>query len=373
MNKRTIVFLVFSFYFYPRLTAILTTSVFNFNPFIGGQIGGHEQRAAEIATMFLGLEFNLSFTNTFDRWGLLLSPLWLLPGPSALYAQLAMAIIGSVAILNVYLICEHYHSRQAGIIATLPLALFPSYVFMHSVVQREAMVLFGLTTAFVLIFLPNRYVSTPYNYVFAAGALFIPSYLRFSNAPVILAVVVGTMAIVVLQTDRVSFRRKLQAVTGISIIGATALLVVVNTFLTTQPVQYLADIRERRIRGRATYLEGVVPNSLPELVGFSWIGALYFLYAPFPWHVTQLSDLVIMLESMVGLFFTPFAVLGALLLKERSVPAAVALVLGIVLFSVLYGFGTGNYGTGLRHRQVIFWAIFILGAIGFSSKVRFTL
>ncbi len=355
----------------PRLIANFSTNYFAFNPFTEGQVGSHERRADEIANMFLTLDFSWAFTNTFDRWGLLLSPFWLLPGPSDLYAQVAMALVGTFAILNVYLIAEHYHSRQAGVFAIIPLALSPSYFFMHSIIQREAVILFGLTTAFVLVFLPNKRIRSPFNYVLAAGFVMIPAYLRFPNAPVILSVIVVTASVVILQSDLISFQRKVQSVIGVSAAGVVGTVVVIRTLLTDSPVRYLADLRERRIRGRATYLDEAVPASIPELIGFSWLGSLYFLFAPFPWHVERIDDLVIMLESMVGIGFSIFAILGALVLKERSVPATVALVSGIVLFSVLYGFGTGNYGTGLRHRQTIFWAIFVLGAIGFSSKVKF--
>lgn len=317
------------------------------------------------------IPLDLAFGGTYDRWPLLLSVFWLLPGPSGLYAQLGMATLGTIGVVNVYLICEHYHSKQAGIIAVLPLSFFPSYVFMHSVVQREAVVLFAMTTAFVLIFSPNRHIYPPYNYLLASVMLLLPAYLRFPNAPVIIAVTVATLAVAFLNSDRISLQRKLQALGGTTFAGAATIYLTATRLITDDPVQYLADVRERRIRGRATYLEGVIPESLPELLVFSWVSAVYFLFAPFPWHVERIDDFVIMLESMIGLAYAVFAVLGALVLKEKSLPATVALVSGIVLFSVLYGFGTGNYGTGLRHRQVIFWAIFILGAIGFSSKVRF--
>ena len=364
--------IVFGLALLVRLTSIFIGQTIGFNPFTDFQVHLHAETAETLATTLLqGGIPEISLGSTTTRWGLILCPFWLLPGPSRLYAQLGIAVISSFAILNVYLIGEHYHSGQAGYIAAIPLIFFPSYFFMHSVVQREAMILFGLTTAFVLMFLPNKYIRTPHNYILAAVFILIPAYLRFPNAPVILSVIVVTASVVILRSDLISFQRKVQAVTGVSIAGVVGAVFIIHRLLTDSPVRYLADLRERRIRGRATYLEEVIPASIPELIGFSWLGSLYFLFAPFPWHVERIDDLVIMLESMLGIGFSIFAVLGVLVLKERSVPATVALVTGIVLFSVLYGFGTGNYGTGLRHRQTIFWAIFILGAIGFSSKVKF--
>ena len=354
-----------------RIGSIFIGYTIGFNPFTDFQVHLHAETAESLATSIL--EWNipeLSIRSTTIRWSLFLFPFWLLPGPSGLYAQFGIAIVGSLAIMNVYLIATYYHSTQAGVIAVLPLALSPSYFFMHSVIQREAMILFGLTTAFVLVFLPNKYIRSPYNYLLAAGFVLIPTYLRFPNAPVIFSIIAVTASVVILRSNWISSQRKFQAVAGISTAGLVGTIVIIRSLLTDSPIRYLVDLRERRIRGRATYLEEAIPASIAELIGFSWLGAIHFLYAPFPWHVRQIDDLVIMFESMIGIGFSIFAILGALVLKERSIPATVALVSGIVLFSVLYGFGTGNYGTGLRHRQTIFWAIYILGAIGFSSKVR---
>jgi len=355
-----------------RIGAIFIGQIIGFNPFTDFQVDMHAETAEDLAVTILQAKLpEFSIYRSTIRWGLILFPFWLLPGPSRLYAQFGIALLSSLGIVNVFLIAKHYYSTQAGIIAALPLALLPSYFFMHSVVQREAMVLFGFTTAFVLVFLPNKYVLPPYNYLLATIFVLIPAYLRLPNTPVILATIAITIAVVIVRSNRISFRQKIQAAMGVTISGIIATIVLIQTFISDNPTEYLTTLRERRIRGRATYLEGVIPASIPESIGFSWIGAVYFLYAPFPWHVEGINDLLIMLESMVGIGFSIFAIFGVLVLKERSVPATVALVSGIVLFSVLYGFGTGNYGTGLRHRQTIFWAIYILGAIGISSKVKF--
>lgn len=371
MNKersRLLYLLCLGFVF--RVIGIFSTNFLGFNPFHGFQAPRHAGRASEIAAQLLRLELEFSFSSTFDRWGLLLSVFWLIPGPSGLYAQLAMAGLGTIAVLNLYLIGKYFHSHQAGFLAAVPIALFPSYFFMHSVVQREAIIIFSLTTAFVLLFLPNRYVSKPRNYTLAVIFLLIPAYLRIPNLPVLFIVVFGTLTVAFLHSDKMAVKRKIQAVSVLSVAGITGIVVVIRRFITEQPVQYLANFRARRVRGRATYLEDIVAESIPELVAFSWIGAFYFLFTPLPWHVERIDDVVVLLESMTGLAFALFAAWGALELKERSVAAATALVLGVIVYSVLYGFGTGNYGAGVRHRQTIFWAIFVLGSIGFSSKVR---
>jgi len=356
-----------------RLVGIFIVQVMGFDPFGGGQARGHAQTAAEIASA--GFSYEINFNNTFDRWGLLLSPFWLLPGPSEIYAQLAIAIVGSLAILNVYLICEHYHSQQAGYLAIAPLSLLPSYLFMHAVLQREALLLFSVTTAFVLIFLPNRYVSSPRNYLLAALCLIIAGYLRRFNIPVILSV--GTIVVLVSLTTsgRYTPRRMLYGIlTTVSVSFVGLYFAITNWIADLQSATtWLATLRARRARGRATYLTDIIPANFFEFFAFSWIGAFYFLFAPFPWHFEVINDLPGLIESAVGIGFLLFSFAGIKTIGQKAPVAVITLIAALVMYSVLYGYGTANYGTALRHRQTVFWIILVFGAIGISQRTRFKL
>lgn len=356
-----------------RVAGIFVTNTFGVNPFDGGQAVAHAARASEIAEMYSTGSLDISFSNTFDRWGLLLSPFWLLPGPSGLYAQLGMATLGTASVFNVYLIASHFHSRLAGFFAAIPIAVFPTYVFMHSVVQREALILFGLTSAFILVFLPPRYLRKSVRYPLAIGGLLVAGYLRLTTLPVLLAIAMFVLFIAFLTSDRVSKSLKASVGSAIGVLGVGIVYIAITRFVAEldEVIAYLADVRARRVRGRATYLPDAIPSSLLELIAFSWIGAIYFLFTPFPWHLESVLDIGGLAESIIGITYALFAVLGALVLKERTLLGTLALVSLIILFSVLFGFGTANYGTAVRHRQTVFWAIFILGAIGISSKVQF--
>ena len=358
-----------------RFGGIFLTESFGINPFAGGQVDGHASRAEEIANNFRQVESDIRWTSTAgsERWAPFLAIFWLLPGPSQLYAQISMAVLGTVGVYNAFIITRHYHSDQAGLLAAIPLAFFPTYIFMHSVLQREAVVLFLLTTAFILIFLPARYIRTPMNYILGSGCVFLAGHLRLETLPVYIVIIGVVVLSAIFSSKRISRKIKLQigAVTGG--IGLTAIYLIVSQFLSniSEIVDYFANLRARRARGRATYLPEVIPSSLFELIAFSWIGAIYFLFTPFPWHLESVLDIGGLVELIIGITYALFAILGALVLKERTLLGTLALISLIILFSVLFGFGTANYGTAVRHRQTVFWAIFILGAIGFSSKVQF--
>jgi ABC-type cobalamin transport system permease subunit len=62
---------------------------------------------------------------------------------------------------------------------------------------------------------------------------------------------------------------------------------------------------------------------------------------------------------------------GIRTLARKNKSATVALVVGLVLAIVFYGVGTVNYGTGMRHRQMFTWIIFLFGGIGIAEHVNF--
>lgn len=100
-----------------------------------------------------------------------------------------------------------------------------------------------------------------------------------------------------------------------------------------------------------------VPNSQEELFYKVPIRLAYFLFSPFPWDLRKI-------EHMMGLFDGIFYMVLTLLLwlnrKKIWMNSAAKLLLLVLLgYLLVFSFGVGNFGTGLRHRAK-FVSIFIL-------------
>lgn len=134
-------------------------------------------------------------------------------------------------------------------------------------------------------------------------------------------------------------------------------------------IGYLSKIRAARARGRTVYLGGVIPNTVYKAIFFSWIGAIYFLYSPFPWMVKQISDFIVMFQAFGNVIYTIGAIHGARILFQKSPIGTTGLVFGATAGSILYGLANANVGTVVRQRQMILWIIFLLGGIGFAHFV----
>ena len=357
---------IFLVAFCVRLFTAVVTTVTSLNPESQADAAKFGSTANYIADgLMQGQLIFPDVTITYQLWGLFLSPFWLLPGPSGFYGRVGNAILGAFAVYNVYIIARAYHSDQAGALAVAPLIFYPSIVAVHSTLLREAIILFGITTAVRLVIVPPQKRIRWLLYGAAIIVLYVAHIQRPDNSVIYIAAFGVGAFVYAVEAGYVSKR----------MIGVTAVFspffAIVSWSFVQSGLEYLSYIRDVRGGGRTDYLLAIIPQTLPELAAFSWVGAAYFLYAPFPWMVETIPDLLISFEGLVTMGFTITALWGVRTLAQKNKPVAAALVVGLVLAVVFYGVGTVNYGTGIRHRQMFSWIIFLLGGIGIAENVRF--
>lgn len=328
---------------------------------IEGSLYRYTSESIELSQLLIPL----ASSDIYTLWGTFLAPFWVLPGPSGFYARLGNALLGAFAVYNVYLIARYYHSHHAGVIAALPMTVYPSIIAVQSTLLREAIVLFGITTAARLLMLPSRQRSGLLSYALAGVLLHISLLQRDDNVFIFVAAIAAALAVHAVKSGYLS-RQSIALGASLSPIAFVLSLPIIR-----DGIEFLAYTREVRASGRTIYLAEIIPQTLTELIGFSWIGAAYFLYAPFPWMIETIPDLLVGIEGLINIVFTVTAIWGIRSLSQRNMPATVGLLMGLTVAVVLYGVGTVNYGTGMRHRQMFLWVIFLFGGIGISEHVRF--
>ena len=368
MNKNTFngYWNIFIFSFIIRLIASILTTLTDLNPESRYDAGNFAAAGESISQGLLQLQLiSPGPTVTYDRWGLFLSAYWFFPGPSAFYGRVGNALLSTFAICNVYIIARYYHSHRAGVIAVTPLIFYPSIIAVHSTLLREAIVLFGITTAVRLVVIPSKTRYRWLSYGVALVVLYTAHIHRPDNYIIYIAAIGTGLFIYVIEKGYLS-KRGLGLAAGLSPVLVVALWSFVQS-----GVAYLSRTRDVRGGGRTDYLVHVIPQTLSELAAFSWIGAAYFLYAPFPWMVGTVPDLLVSMEGLVTMGFTIAAFWGVRSFAQQNKPATAALVVGLLLAVVFYGVGTINFGTGMRHRQMFLWIIFLFGGIGIAEHVQF--
>ncbi|WP_435176468.1 hypothetical protein [Halorussus sp. AFM4] len=338
-------------------------SIIEINPYSKGDANGFEASAIFIANQLQnGVVPVVRIRYIYEVWGFLLSPFWLLPGPSAIYARLLIAILGAIAVYNIYVTACWYQSSRAGVLAALPVAFFPSFVLVHATLLREAVVIFGLTTTVRLIFVPSR-LKRFEKFTVVAVALGLATVVRLDNLPVyLITIFVGILAVYVKNRGR---RWALNMTFLASLVSIPYLIEVLQRI-----VGFLVMVHGNRARGRTAYFKHVVPETVAQFVAFSWIGAMYFYLTPFPWMVSQPSDLIVFVEAVCNAIYGLAAIKGVRLFLRRNASGTFALLVGFGLISVFYGVATANVGTAVRHRQMFVWILYLFGGVYLAHRVE---
>lgn len=357
---------IFAIAFFVRLLAI-PLSVVRINPYAQADATGFSVAASIIARHFLTgtVSFATRYNDIYEIWGGMLSPFWLLPVGGPILARILLALLGAVAVYNTVLITRRLSTPVAGLVAGVPLAIYPSIVLVQSSLLREGAILFAITTAARLLLivserrapLTDGERSRPQRIVLAALAVALLAFaavLRNDNVPLYALAVAGGAIAYYWDT----------------LVGkATAALAAIAGFMGIYVFRGLALdrfnlYREKRSRGRAAYLGDVRFDGLVDLLSFSPLGSIYFLFAPFPWMVGSVLDIPVLGEGLGNIAYALAAVAGIVVAFKRDRVATIGLGLYFFAGVALYGLGTANYGTGVRHRQMFLWVLFIFGAVG---------
>ena len=138
LKHSRVIFCLFFLSFFIRLVGIFLTELTGINPFSYGQVNLHARNADIFASHItrLSVSDHLSGSTDVRNWAFLLSTFWMIPGPSEFYAQIAIAIISTVSAINLYLLGSHFHSKQAGVLAALPV-IFSRRIFSCIVLSSE--------------------------------------------------------------------------------------------------------------------------------------------------------------------------------------------------------------------------------------------
>jgi hypothetical protein len=127
------------------------------------------------------------------------------------------------------------------------------------------------------------------------------------------------------------------------------------------PVEPFAERLQRRAAGDAVYLDGFTYETSLDVLLAAPARALYFQYAPFPFHVTSPFDAVAVLLLPVLVTLTVAASRSAREC-ERERAVLVLLVTTYVLGIVGYGLVDTNFGTTVRHRVPFTFLLCVLAA-----------
>ena len=133
-------------------------------------------------------------------------------------------------------------------------------------------------------------------------------------------------------------------------------------------VYSVTDISDRSRVGGSVYLESIFIDGPIDFIIYGPIKAFYFLTAPLPMDWRGSRDIFTFLSDSVLYLGTIYYLIKNIHnLKDKKV-LIIGLVLMLISVSLIFGIGTYNAGTAMRHRQKIVPIFLILLALVMDSK-----
>jgi hypothetical protein len=122
------------------------------------------------------------------------------------------------------------------------------------------------------------------------------------------------------------------------------------------------------LSGDASWPEWLKAKSGIELIYKAPVRSIYFVFSPFPWDVKKTKHLIGMFDAFLYMYLS-FLVLINIKVIWRDPALRIVLIL-LLSYLTVFGFGVGNFGTGIRHR-LKFAFLFILLAAPLIKRIIF--
>ena len=308
----------------------------------------------------------------FISW--VLSVLYAATDRSLLMAQSVSLLFGLGTVVLGTLLTREIWGTRAAIKAGWLLALFPTLILYSALVMREAYIWFFVLVALYGVALWARYGDFRYLMLALAGFLGAAFFhgAMFVGALFFL-LYVAFWALTRLLKGLSQCRLHLFACvlilsTLVVILGYTSSgvsLPKLGTFqqaINSERILVLVDSRTRGSDDKvgASFPEWTQPASVSEIPFKSPARMAYFTFSPFPWDVRTPAHLIGLVDGLL------YMLLVFLIWRNKRAiwanPAARAILFIILGYILVFSFGIGNFGTGIRHRAKFVAGLIILAA-----------
>ncbi|MEG3065046.1 hypothetical protein [Acetomicrobium sp.] len=299
--------------------------------------------------------------------------LYFLFGRIPLVAQFTNVLLGTFTVYFTWkLALLITNSRRVALISALIIALFPTLNLYSAITMRESFIVFFTVISVYCFFLwlkMGRLIQ-----MFGAVVLLLPASALHGGMVFIGIVYVFFFSF---------YHPKKKRWVAFSLNSLIAVLLVVFSLVTFGDLvtnklpqdmsmlfsaDFLGERTQIAARDRAAYLTGFAPTSPLSMLLQTPLRILYFLYTPFVWMVSAAVDIVGFFDALLYIFLSIYAFKGLASLWRKDKLLFWGIVLILVVFLVVFAWGTSNYGTAIRHRQKIVWLLSVPAAIGIAKS-----
>ena len=302
-------------------------------------------------------------------WGMgyLVAYIYYFTGPNMLAVQMFNAVVGAATAPVIFLCARHiFENLRVARLAAFAVAFYPSLVLWTAQGLKDGPIVFLLALAMLATLKLGERMSPGYLTLLLFSLVGMLT-LRFYIFYMLCSAVAGAFII------------GMRKVTGQSLARQLVVVVVVGLGLTYVGVLRTAGDQFERFgnleavqRSRADLATSAgsgfgkdvdVSTTRGALTAIP-IGMTYLLFAPFPWQLASLRQLITLPEMVLWWASFPFLVAGTWYTLGHRLRRALPILIFTAMLTLAYSVFQGNVGTAYRQRSQLLVFYFIFVSVG---------
>jgi len=302
-------------------------------------------------------------------WGMFyyVGSIYYVIGHNALAVQLINSVFGAATCVVVYKIALLiYPSQRVARTAAILTAISPSMILWSSQMLKDAPIVLCLTlSALYTLKLRSRF--TLMDVLLLLLSLFCLFTLRHYAFYIMFISIAATLLFAA---------RKF---TPLKLLQGGLLVIIIGVALSYMGAGGMpgAQLDIKRVQASRTWSAkvantgygGDVDITDPQAaIGFLPIGVLYMLFAPFPWMITNLRQMITLPELLVWWALIPMFVKGFWHAARHRLKESFAICVFTLGLTLAYALYQTNVGTAYRHRAQLYVFFFIFIGIGLELR-----
>ncbi len=359
-----------------RLGLGLFIHFFDLREFFGPDAWSYDVAGQRLAEIWQGLpvpdDETTKTVNTSEAagWGMyyIVGVIYFIFGASILVAQSFCGFIGALTAPMVYFCAEKiFHNQRVAKISALLVALFPSFIIWSSQLLKDGLIIFLLVCVMTMVLQLQKKLNYPAIFLLILSLFGILS-LRFYIFYMVIVSIIGSFVIGISTSVQ-------------SIIRNTIVIVIIGLALT-----YLGVIRTasseietygnlERVQLSRHNLSRVAESGFGREIDVSTpggaiaalpIGFVYLMFAPFPWQVNKLNQVLSLPDVFAWWALIPILISGLWYTLKNRLRSAIPILIFSLMLTIAYSLFQGNVGTAYRQRTQIQVFLFIFIAVGWT-------
>jgi hypothetical protein len=292
-------------------------------------------------------------------------------GRNQFLVQLLNATIGAVTVLVIYATAQRLFGPAAGRWAALFMAFFPQMIFWSAGMYKDPATLLCIALCMYAVIRLRESLDLRHLALFVVAALALLT-LRFYVFYFVVAAAVGTFVFGGrghVAQRLVSFALLVAALGGGLTLGVRQeTLEVQAAFMTLEQVQVTR--KDQASMGHSAFGAEHDVTSFAGLLRALPEGLAYLLFAPFPWAISGVRQLLTLPETLVWYALMPAFVRGLAYGIRHRLRDILPILAFAALLTGAYALTQGNVGTAYRQRTQITMFFFVFMGVGLVQRHR---